>query len=473
MRLPSLDAVPIRLRLTAGYTMLLLIIIAAVGAYMLTAMENNLRQEADETLGLRAQQVTRSLAGSNGELLKPEAAAGALSGLAPMDEFAAPGLYVQVLDPAGAVIAHSPNLPGGYLPVEQDLVRAALAGREVYVDVPVGREHLRVLARPVYSDGRLVGVVLVGESLHLQDVALNRMRQLLAIAAASAAVVSLLGGWWLTGRAVGPVAEVTGVARRIAATGQFERRLAVPSSRDELGQLAATFNEMLARLEKTFLRQREFLADASHELRGPLMVIRGNLDLLKLDLSTEDRLESIREATEEVERMSRLVSDLLFLSEVDAPGVVQHQPVALHEVVASVWERTKELDGGAHQVLLGYNDPTMVAGDRERLVQLLWNLLENALRYTPAGGTVSIALRREGKVAELTVSDTGIGIPAEHLPHIFERFYRVDRARSRSQGGTGLGLAIAKQVAAAHGGQIRVRSEPGEGSTFTVALPVS
>ncbi len=475
MPLPVLDAVPIRLRLTAGYTLLLLVIIAALAAYTLTTMESSLQQEADETLGLRVHQVARTLADSadsSGAPLTLERAAGAIANLAPVDEFAAPGVYVQILNPAGTVIAHSPNLPGGNLPVGQDMVQAALAGREVYADVPVGTEHLRVLARPVYTGESLVGALLVGESLHLQDVTLNRMRQLLLVAAALAAVVSLLGGWWLTGQAMGPVAEVTGVARRIAATGRFEQRLAVPASRDELGQLAATFNDMLARLEKMFLRQREFGADASHELRGPLMVIRGNLDLLKLDLSKEDRLQSIHEATEEAERMSRLVSDLLFLSEADAQEIVEHQPVALHAVVASVWERAKELDGGAHQVLLERNDPAAVAGDRERLAQLLWNLVENALRYTPPGGTVSLALRREGKVAEVTVSDTGIGIPAEHLPYIFERFYRVDQARSRSQGGTGLGLAIAKQVVAAHGGQIRVRSEPAVGSTFTVTLSV-
>ncbi|MHB1131246.1 MAG: ATP-binding protein [Chloroflexota bacterium] len=472
MPLPTPNVVPIRLRLTAGFTLLLLAIIGALGVYVLTTMENSLQREADETLGVRAHQVALSLTDDNPVALTPETAAGALADLAPMDEFSAPGLYVEITDLEATVLAYSPSLPGGHLPGEHGLIEAALAGREVYADVPAGREHLRVLAIPVYLGERLAGAVLVGESLHLQDVALNGMRRLLLIAAGLGAIVSLLGGWWLTGQAMGPVAEVTSVARRIAATGRFEQRLAVRSSRDELGQLAATFNEMLARLEKTFLRQREFLADASHELRGPLMIIRGNLDLLQMDLSTEDRLASIREATEEAKRMSRLVADLLFLSEADAQEVVEHEPVALEAVVARVWQRAKELDGGAHQVLLLGNDPAVVAGDQERLTQLVWNLVENALRYTPPGGTVSLALRREGKIAEVSVSDTGIGIPAEYLPHIFERFYRVERARSRGQGGTGLGLAIAKQVVTAHAGQIRVRSEAGTGSTFTVVLPV-
>jgi two-component system OmpR family sensor kinase len=317
-----------------------------------------------------------------------------------------------------------------------------------------------------------VGVVLVGESRHLVDVTLRATRRLLLLAAAGAALASLVGGWWLTGRALGPVAEVTRVARRIAATGQFEQRLAVPPARDELGELTATFNEMLARLEKTFDHQREFLADVSHELRGPLMVIRGNLDLLKLDLPDGERQESAREATEELERMTRLVADLLFLAEVDAQEMVHHEPVALHEVVSEVWTRARELDAGAHELVVDRNDPLTVRGDRHWLGQVLWNLVENALRYTPAGGRVTLALSRHGPVAELMVADTGPGIAAEHLPRLFERFYRVDRTRSRQQGGTGLGLAIVQQVVQAHGGQVRVRSQPGEGSTFTIALPV-
>lgn len=472
MRLPFLERVPIRLRLTAGFTLLLLASIAAVGTYLLTAMADGLQREADETLGVRAHQVALSLASGDGASFSREQAQAVVANLAPMDEYSAPGLYVEIVDLTGEVIAYSPNLPTGHLPGEQGLARAALAGGEVYADVPVGREHLRVLARPLYVGGSLVGAVLVGESFHLQDVALTGMRRILVAAAGLATVISLLGGWWLTGQAVGPVAEVTRVARRIAATGRFEQRLAVPPSRDELGQLASTFNEMLARLEATFLRQREFLADASHELRGPLMVVCGNLELLKIDLPEVDRLESIREATEEAQRMSRLVSDLLFLSQVDAQRVVESLPVALHDVVERVWERASDLDHGEHRLQLGRNDPAVVSGDQERLTQLIWNLVENALRYTPSGGTVSLALRREGRIAEVTVGDTGIGIPAEHLPYIFERFYRVDRARSRRKGGTGLGLAIAKQIVAAHGGQIRVRSEPGLGSTFTVTLPV-
>jgi signal transduction histidine kinase len=201
------------------------------------------------------------------------------------------------------------------------------------------------------------------------------------------------------------------------------------------------------------------------------MVIRGNLDLLRLGLPEEERRASVREASEEVERMSRLAADLLLLAEADAEEIVEREPVSLDSVVRAAWERARHVDGGAHEVRLSRAEPSTVLGDHTRLDQLVWNLVENALRYTPAGGRVEIDLvRQEGEVL-LVVSDTGVGIPAEHLPRIFERFYRVDKARSKSNGGTGLGLAIVRSIAETHGGRVGVSSVVGRGTTFTVWLP--
>ena len=471
MRAFSPRSWPIRLRVALSFALFLVVVVAIIGTYLLTFLENNLLREADETLALRADHIRSRIVPVGQEQLSLSGVSSALQAMAPEEEFSTPGIYAMVFDDKGKAVSSSPNLPGGWIPVRHDQVDKALAGQDVYVTIPVDGERVRVLAQPLRSGDQVVGVLVVGESLHMLDRALRRMFQLLLFAGATAVVVGLLGGWWLTARALGPVAEVTRVARRIAATGEFDRRLAAPPAEDELGELTATFNEMLARLERTFRRQREFIADASHELRGPLMVIRGNLDLLKMDLSPEDRRQSASEAAEEVDRMSHLVSDLLFLSEVDAQETLRRQPVALHEVVADIIAKAKEVDAGQHQVQVPQNDPCLVEGDQDRLLQMLRNLVENALRYTPAGGTISVALRRHGPVAELTVADTGIGIPAEHLPRVFERFYRVDKARSRAQGGSGLGLAIVKQIAEAHGGQVRVRSEPGTGSVFTVVLP--
>ncbi|MHB0870436.1 MAG: ATP-binding protein [Chloroflexota bacterium] len=464
--------IPIRWRLALGYALFLLMIVGGAGIFLLTTLEANLLQEADETLAIRATHIAHLIAGTEGNQLDQRSAMAALLDLAPLEEFSAPGVYVQVLDQEGTLLASSPNLPGGRLPGQSEATAAALGGQVTYMSVPVGHERVRVLAKPVIDAGRQIGVVLVGESLHPQDVALSRVQWLLGLSAVAAALISLLSGWWLAGRAFRPIADVTRVAQRIAATGKFEQRITPPPVRDELGHLVGTFNEMLTRLDGTFRRHREFLADASHELRGPLMVIRGNLDLLAQDLPTGEREESSREAKEEAERMSRLLADLLFLAKSDAQLEMERAPVDLSLLVLEGLDRASSLDAGRHLLVLAHNEPLVVQGDRERLAQMLWNLLQNAVRYTPSGGEITLSLRRHEGAAELRVADTGIGIAPEHLLRIFERFYRVDPCRSREEGNTGLGLAIVKQVVEAHGGQVRVRSKPGEGSTFTVTLPL-
>jgi two-component system, OmpR family, sensor kinase len=461
-----------RWRLVIGYSLFLASIIGGVGVFVLTTLEATLMQEADETLALRASQVVRILADTSRDQLDIDAASAALFDLEPLEEFSAPGIYVEVLDNDGTLLTASPNLPGGHLPGEPLAIAAALSGRDSFITIPVGLERVRVLARPVRVGDRQIGIVLVGESLHSHDIAISGVKRLLGLSAVAAVLVSLLGNWWLAGRVLATIAEVTRVARRIALTGKFEQRIEARSVRDELGDLIATFNEMLTSLESVFRHHRDFLADASHELRGPLMVIRGNLDLLKRDLPAREREESAREAAEEADRMARLLSDLLFLAKSDSQPAMEWSPVDLSVLVLQSLDRASSLDTGDHQLVLARNEPAVVRGDPERLSQMLWNLVHNALRYTPPGGQITVSLRIRAGMARMLVADAGVGIPAEHQPRIFERFYRVDRSRSREDGGAGLGLSIVKQVAEAHGGQVRVCSRSGKGSVFLVTLPL-
>ena len=228
---------------------------------------------------------------------------------------------------------------------------------------------------------------------------------------------------------------------------------------------------MVDRVRVVLDRQRQLLADTSHELRNPLTVIRTNLDLLRRDLDPATREEVVAETDDEAERMSRLVADLLFLSREEA-GAVEDRPVRLDAVALDTVERFRQL-APEHEIVLDAPEALTVRGDDDRLHQLLTNLLENAVRFTPAGGRVTVRARRDGRQAALVVEDTGVGISREHLQRIFDRFYRVDPARSRATGGTGLGLAIVRRIAESHGGGVRVESEPGAGARFTITLPLA
>lgn len=245
------------------------------------------------------------------------------------------------------------------------------------------------------------------------------------------------------------------------------------SQRDELGELARTFNEMLGSLEEAYAAQQRFVADASHELRTPLTAVCGNLELLRTradQLPSDEKNALVEAASEEAERMARLVANLLALARADAGQRLPHKLVELDRVLLDVFQQARVLARDVKLSLIEL-DQLAVLGDADQLKQLLLALVDNALKYTPSGGTVALGLRREGDEAVLEVRDTGIGIAPADLPHVFERFYRADKARSRDAGGTGLGLSIARWIAHEHGGEIVVESQIGRGSTFAVRLP--
>jgi signal transduction histidine kinase len=270
-------------------------------------------------------------------------------------------------------------------------------------------------------------------------------------------------------RALKPIDTIAQTAQQITAADDLSRRIPYNGPPDEIGQLTKTFNETLERLERLFKSQRRFVADVSHEMRTPLTTIQGNIDLMRRFGYDEEAMDAIEG---EARRMSRLVGDLLLLAKADSAQLsLEKTRVDLDTLVLEIYNQAHVLSNGV-EVRLGSIDQVQVMGDSDRLKQLLLNLVSNGLKYTPAGGSVTIGLARDEQWAYVSVSDTGMGIPEEDLPHIFDRFYRVDKARSRAMGGTGLGLSIAKWIAEAHGGRIAVRSTVGAGSTFTVSLPL-
>jgi len=267
------------------------------------------------------------------------------------------------------------------------------------------------------------------------------------------------------------VRRITKTAKSIETSPDLSQRVGYQGPMDEIGYLAATFDGMIARLDKTFASQRAFVADASHELRTPLTVIRGNLDLLKRKLGESDRRESLRALELETIRMVKIVNDLLLLAEVDASQLVKREPVKLKEIIAEELARARLL-AGDRQIKLEREEDLVVVANTQQIKRLVGNLLDNAIKYTAEDGRITLSLSSEDGWARLEVRDTGVGIAPQDLPYVFDRFYRSDKTRSRSNGGTGLGLAMVKEIAERHGGKVAVTSKPGEGSTFSVWLRI-
>ncbi|CAN5892970.1 hypothetical protein BH11GEM2_BH11GEM2_35820 [soil metagenome] len=376
-----------------------------------------------------------------------------------------------------SMMAGPPRAPYGLLAALAPEVHHHVRAPGSFGLIANGRGRWRVYVLPVdpslRADGRVARYVVGTASLLELDMSLSRVWRFMMLIVVVGNIVTFATGWLLAGRALRPVLVLTEAARTIARSGAFAQRVPADMPRDELGRLAETFNEMLERLERSHTAQARFVSDASHELRAPLSVIQANLELLahQSAMSATEREAAVHEAHTEAARLGRLVADLLVLARADAGVPVRQDPVDLDRVIVAVLDEAR-LIAPHRRISIGTLDPAVVAGDADRIKQLVLNLVENALKYTPADGRITVALRRAGVFAEIEVRDTGIGIPAADLPHVFERFYRADPARTRDAGGTGLGLSIALWIARQHGGDIALASAPGRGTVATVRLPV-
>ncbi|MBS0581044.1 MAG: HAMP domain-containing protein [Proteobacteria bacterium] len=318
-------------------------------------------------------------------------------------------------------------------------------------------------------------LIEVGTSAAASEATLAHVLMLLAIGLPITVAITVAGGFVLVRRALAPV-ERMGLKAEAISQHNLSERLPVVHSGDQLERLSVSLNHMIERLEQAIHSSKQFVADASHELRTPLTVMRGELEALAQDarLHGETR-EALGSVLEEVDRLSEIVEGLFALSRLDA-GEAHSEWVRfdLAELVGSTAAQMSLL-AEDKQVSLTcmVATPAFVTGDRARLKQVVVNLLDNAIKYTPPGGQVSLSVRREGATAVFEVSDSGCGIPAEALPHVFERFFRVDGSRSRERGGAGLGLSIVKSICTAHGAAVEVSSVAGAGSTFRVRHPLA
>ncbi|HEU4323496.1 MAG TPA: ATP-binding protein [Roseiflexaceae bacterium] len=391
-----------------------------------------------------------------------------------VNEFSVTNIVVQIYEKreiVQGVINPRSNLTEP-LGVDRALLVQALGKQSSRRSITVGDIQLRESIVPLKFRGEVVGVLQIARPLTETDRAL----QLLLYALMGGGLIVLLaaarGGAWLTRAALRPIDEITRTAQSIVGAEDLSRRVPVPPAQDELQRLTITINDLLGRLEGLFSAQRRFVADVSHELRTPLAAMRGNLEVLDRGAARDPALlaESLTDMRQEVNRLIRMVNDLLLLAQSESGVQLRREPVELDTLLLEVHRELRPLAGGV-QLRIGEEDQAVVLGDRDRIKQALLNLGINALQHTPPGGVVTLGLGSGESGVRLSVSDTGSGIAAEDLPHIFERFYRADRARNHNSGGAGLGLPIVKWIADAHGGRVLVESVPGQGSTFTLLFP--
>lgn len=336
------------------------------------------------------------------------------------------------------------------------------------------RTRTRGAAREAFQFTEVGECILVGRSIAADLAGWRRFAWLLAAAGAGILAMGLGGGWWLAGRALRPVEDISATASRIA-EGNLADRINVADTDSELGRLAALLNHTFARLEAAFAQQRQFTADASHELRTPLTVLISEAQsTLARERGAAEYREAVANCLEVAQQMRRLAESLLALARLDGgQEALERQPFALDDRVRACAERLEPLARGQGIRLRVEPLPVMALGDADRVEQVITNLLANAIHYNREHGEVRITTRADTSAAVLEVSDTGPGIAEEDLPHVFDRFYRADKSRGRAEGRTGLGLAICRAIVVAHGGEIRVSSQVGVGSVFTVSLPVA
>ncbi|MEP7285152.1 MAG: ATP-binding protein [Chloroflexota bacterium] len=459
--LGNLPVMTIRTRLTLWYSSLLATVIVVFGISLFSILNWTWRSLVKENMIYVAQQTAENinidLSTGRIEVQTPEV----LDYLISTYPF---GIQVRQAD--GTLVRASSNLRTFTDPFDPD----TLTSKEwVTHDLYLGKTHVYVLTAPIPSSkGTIVGTVQVLSTLTTVDAALERLFKIMLGVGTVALLLAFMVGSVIAGQALQPIDTISQAAKQITAAGDLSKRIPYYGPPDELGQLTETFNATLGRLERLFLTQRRFVADVSHELRTPLTTIQGNLDLLKRYGDDPTSMEAI---DSEVKRMTRLVGDLLLLAQADGGRLpLDMTTVELDTLALEVFKQARVLAQDI-DLRLGMIEPVHVRGDEDRLRQLLLNLVTNAIKYTPAGGKVTINLIHKAGYAFLSVSDTGIGIPPEDLDHIFDRFYRVDKARSRQMGGTGLGLSIASWIAEAHQGRIWAESNVGQGSTFTLQLP--
>ena len=479
----------LRFKLTLWYVLILGILLTSFSGFLYFTLSKSLHRDVDNKLRSLAELIASE---SSSPLSKfsfgtIDQALEASMNLKPI------GKFIQVLDESGNIGRKSDNLKNVQLPISLNALKNASKGLITFeTNRTIGNTPLRIMTFPVVENSHVTKIVQIASSLEGVEDALNKLFLILIISVPSTLILASLGGQFLAHKALKPVDNITQTARMITSQ-NLNQRIHPPKVKDEISRLIETFNEMISRLDQSFRQMKQFSSDASHELKTPLTILKGEVEvMLRKERTSQEYEQTLRSNLEEINRMSQIVEDLLNLSKADTGEIrLNKEDVNLTEILNEVvvqmerLAKTKKL----HLSATNHHQDIHIFGDALRLRELFINLIENGIKYTEEGGSIHIILQKEypppvtgqpdwverekGQFVKIIVSDTGIGIAKEDQERIFNRFFRVDKARSREQGGSGLGLSICKWIVEAHQGEIGVESELAKGSSFIVRLPLS
>ena len=472
----------LRFKLTLWYVFILGILLIAFSSFLYLTLSKSLYRDVDNKLKSLAEFIaTESVSplskfgfGNIDQTLETS------MNLKPV------GKFIQVLDESGRIGRKSDNLKHVQLPISLNALKNASMGLVTFeTNRSLGDTPLRIVTLPVTEKNQSMRIVQVASSLEDVEDALNTLFLILVITVPSALILTSLGGQFLAYKALKPVDQITQTARMITSQ-NLNQRITPPKVKDEISRLIETFNEMITRLDQSFRQIKQFSSDASHELKTPLTILRGEVEVaLRKERTPPEYQKVLKSNLEEVHRMAQIVEDLLLLSRADNGEIqLNRKEINLSEILNEMVPQARFLAQPQNLLLQSLlpEEKITILGDSLRIRELLLNLIENAVKYSEDGGRVTIQLSKQNSAAprekgengfaEIRVTDTGIGIAKEDQERIFDRFFRVDKARSREQGGSGLGLSICKWIVEAHQGKITVESNLRKGSSFIVLLPL-
>ena len=477
----------LRFKLTLWYVLILGILLISFSSFLYFTLSKSLHRDVDNKL--------RSLA----ELFASESSSPLSKfGFGNIDQALETsmnlkpiGKFIQVLDKSGNIGSKSDNLKNVQLPISLNALKNASKGVITFeTNRSIGNTPLRIITFPVIENNHPAKIVQIASSLEEVEDALNTLFIILIITVPLALMVASLGGQFLAHQALKPVDNITQTARMITSQ-NLNQRITPPKVKDEISRLIDTFNEMISRLDQSFRQIKQFSSDASHELKTPLTILKGEAEVtLRKERTIQEYQQVLKSNLEEINRMSQIIEDLLLLSKAETGELrLNKENIDLTEILNEVVTQMDILAKSKrlHLFTSNHHQDIHILGDALRIRELFINLIENGIKYTEEGGSIHITLEKEyeplprnqsnwvgkekGEFVKIIFSDTGIGIAHEDQERIFNRFFRVDKARSREQGGSGLGLSICKWIVEAHHGEIKVESEFGKGSSFIVKFP--